>query len=414
MLASIVGVQLDPQTALSDRALWRAAKPGATIAPLLFAGGAGGAWYDPSDLTSLWQDAAATVAVTANDNPVRLMRDLSGNARHALAPSDAARPLYKSGNTVLFDAVDDRLVTSGLTNGTYTLCVIANNRLYVQRGIRVTDGTHPVPRINVRAMGLVAGSMSDATIATLAALYGVSSQIGNMLLFANAQTSVSARFDTTGAVAWSVDWGDATSATPASAATASKTYSPAFTGVVVITAAATLTRCESVLGNLQFDLSAVPNTTATFHCLGSNTISGALSSLPAGMTSFTCSGSNTVSGALSGLPSTLTFFHCTGTNTISGNLSSLPSTLPYFDCRGANTVTIGSPVWRTSSMTYVRLDGALTSGEVDDLIIRLGNVVSWINIRRVDLQFGGNAPRTSASDAARATIIGLGAAVNTA
>jgi len=65
-------------------------------------------------------------------------------------------------------------------------------------------------------------------------------------------------------------------------------------------------------------------------------------------------------------------------------------------------------------MDYVRLDGALTSGEVDDLIILLGNVVSWTGFRRVDLEFGGNAPRTSASDAARATIIGLGAAVNTA
>lgn len=391
MLASIVGVQLDPQTALSDRALWRAAKPGATIAPLLFAGGVDGAWYDPAELTSLWQDAAATVAVTANDNPVRLMRDLSGNARHALAPSDAARPLYKSGNTVLFDAVDDRLVTSGLTNGAYTLCVITNNRLYVQRGIRVTDGTHPVPRINVRAMGLVAGSMSDATIATLAALYSVSSQIGNMLLFANAQTSVSARFNTTGAVAWGVDWGDSTSATPASGATASKTYSPAFTGVAVITAAATLTLCESLLGNLQFDLSAVPSTLTNFNCQGANTISGALSSLPAGLTNFNCQGSNTVSGALSSLPSTLTLFLCLG----------------------SNTVTIGSPVWRTSSMDSVRLARGLTSAEVDAIIILLSNVVSWTGARTVELRFGGNAPRTSASDAARTTIIGLGAAVNT-
>lgn len=49
----------------------------------LFASGAPGAWYDPTDLTTLFQDAAGTTPVTAVEQPVGLMRDKSGNGNHA-------------------------------------------------------------------------------------------------------------------------------------------------------------------------------------------------------------------------------------------------------------------------------------------------------------------------------------------
>ncbi|WP_368566175.1 hypothetical protein [Pseudoxanthomonas sp. UTMC 1351] len=45
----------------------------------LFENGEPGAWYDPSDLSTLFQDAAGTVPVTASGQPVRLMRDKSGH-----------------------------------------------------------------------------------------------------------------------------------------------------------------------------------------------------------------------------------------------------------------------------------------------------------------------------------------------
>ena len=41
------------------------------------------AWLDPSDLSTLWQDAGATVPVTASGQPVALMQDKSGNGYHA-------------------------------------------------------------------------------------------------------------------------------------------------------------------------------------------------------------------------------------------------------------------------------------------------------------------------------------------
>ena len=62
----------------------------------LFAAGEQGAWYDPSDFTTLFQNAAGTTPVTAVEQPVRLMRDKSGRGNHATAPSDAARPVLRA------------------------------------------------------------------------------------------------------------------------------------------------------------------------------------------------------------------------------------------------------------------------------------------------------------------------------
>jgi len=46
----------------------------------LFANGEQGAWYDPSDLTTLYQDAAGTTPVTADGDPVGLMLDKKNRA----------------------------------------------------------------------------------------------------------------------------------------------------------------------------------------------------------------------------------------------------------------------------------------------------------------------------------------------
>lgn len=44
---------------------------------MLFANGEQGAWYDPSDLSTLFKDAAGTIPVTASGDPVGLMLDKS-------------------------------------------------------------------------------------------------------------------------------------------------------------------------------------------------------------------------------------------------------------------------------------------------------------------------------------------------
>jgi len=70
---------------------------GGTFVPYqLFASGAQGAWYDPSDFSTLFQDSAGSTPVTAVEQPVRLMRDKSGRTNHATAPNDASRPILRS------------------------------------------------------------------------------------------------------------------------------------------------------------------------------------------------------------------------------------------------------------------------------------------------------------------------------
>ena len=66
--------------------------------------------YDPSDLSSVFQDAVGPVPAGVGD-PVRLMQDKSGNGQHLRAGSDAARPMLKVsvGRCWLKgDGVDDR------------------------------------------------------------------------------------------------------------------------------------------------------------------------------------------------------------------------------------------------------------------------------------------------------------------
>lgn len=77
----------------------------------LFAASQGGGWYDPSDLTTMWQDSGGTTPA-AVDSPVGLIHDKSGNANHLSQSTDANRPtLRESGGLYYleFDGTNDRL-----------------------------------------------------------------------------------------------------------------------------------------------------------------------------------------------------------------------------------------------------------------------------------------------------------------
>ncbi|HWH22758.1 MAG TPA: hypothetical protein VNT25_05640 [Allosphingosinicella sp.] len=79
---------------------------------LLFARGEAGAWYDPSDIGSMFQDSAGTIAA-AVDSPVGRINDKSGRGNHAVQATAAARPMLRidgGGRPYLeFDGVDDCL-----------------------------------------------------------------------------------------------------------------------------------------------------------------------------------------------------------------------------------------------------------------------------------------------------------------
>ncbi|MGP1680839.1 MAG: hypothetical protein ACTS8S_00740 [Giesbergeria sp.] len=61
---------------------------------LLFGSGEQGAWYDPSDLPTLFQDTAGTAPVTAVEQAVALMLDKSGRGNHASQATSTKRFLY--------------------------------------------------------------------------------------------------------------------------------------------------------------------------------------------------------------------------------------------------------------------------------------------------------------------------------
>jgi hypothetical protein len=60
----------------------------------LFAAGEQGGWYDPSDLSTLFQDSAGTTPVTTPGQSVGLMLDKSGRGNHATQSNAAQRPTY--------------------------------------------------------------------------------------------------------------------------------------------------------------------------------------------------------------------------------------------------------------------------------------------------------------------------------
>ena len=98
----------------------------------LFAASEPGFWFDPSDLSTLFQDAAGTTPVTAAGQSVGLVLDKSGRGNHATQSTSLSRPTYQidsNGRGYLsFDGSDDFLVTPTITPGTDKAQVFAGVR----------------------------------------------------------------------------------------------------------------------------------------------------------------------------------------------------------------------------------------------------------------------------------------------
>src|SRR5262245_4073126 len=60
----------------------------------LFAAGEQGGWWDPSDLSTLFQDTAGTTPVTASGQSVARINDKSGRGNHLIQATAGARPLF--------------------------------------------------------------------------------------------------------------------------------------------------------------------------------------------------------------------------------------------------------------------------------------------------------------------------------
>lgn len=85
----------------------------------LFANNEQGFWYDPNDLSTMFQDAEGTVPVTTVGQPVGLIRDKSGRNNHAFQTIPENRPTLRQNsvtgaNYLEFDGVDDFLQTNNI------------------------------------------------------------------------------------------------------------------------------------------------------------------------------------------------------------------------------------------------------------------------------------------------------------
>ena len=104
----------------------------------LFASGEKGAWFDASDLTTLFQDSAGTIPVTAVGQKVGKWLDKSGNNNHAVQATLANQPTYQIDNegnpNVTFTKLGTQLVTPSINfTGTAQMMVCV--------GINVLDSS---------------------------------------------------------------------------------------------------------------------------------------------------------------------------------------------------------------------------------------------------------------------------------
>lgn len=90
----------------------------------LYGQGEQGAFYVPKPQVLgeqvLFQDAAGTVPVENDGDPVGLMIDISGNSNHASQEVSANRPIYRTEggkHWIEFDGVNDRLITAIMSFG---------------------------------------------------------------------------------------------------------------------------------------------------------------------------------------------------------------------------------------------------------------------------------------------------------
>jgi hypothetical protein len=105
----------------------------------LFAAGEQGAWYDPSDLSTLYAQRTGTLTTQSTvGSVVGTMLDKSGRNNHAAAPSDAARPLLGREPE---GGVRNRLIsTDALATQSRTVTAVAHTLSFTGTGTVTLSG----------------------------------------------------------------------------------------------------------------------------------------------------------------------------------------------------------------------------------------------------------------------------------
>lgn len=121
----------------------------------LFAAGEQGVWYDPSDLSTLFQDSAGTTPVTAAGQPVGRMLDKSGCGNHATQTTDAARRILRvdeNGRYYLAHTGSNTWMQTGNVNFTGT------DKMSVFAGVKKLSNTVGMVYEHSASTGVWAGS----------------------------------------------------------------------------------------------------------------------------------------------------------------------------------------------------------------------------------------------------------------
>lgn len=373
--------------------------------------------------------------------------DQSGNGYDSVQATAARQPqvwrdgaaVTQSGRAIIgFDAAGTQLVAPIPALGS-SVCFayVTGTAIDFSPGHRIAATGVTAPEFGHAAWLVFPAALSSGDKASLAAAFGTSSSGDwDLVIAQRGGTAAALTLTTAGGVATTIDWGDGTVNTPASGVLQSRTYASAATAYQIrAKSSSPITQLVSASNVFAFDLAALPGTLIAVNLSGSNPVSGSVASLPAGLTnlyitganiiggsvanlpagltSLYAFGSNTLTGSLNTLPTGLSAFNVAGANTISGSTAALPSALSLFVLQGNNSVATSTTPWRTAAISNVVLaGGALSSASVDNLLVALANVTSWAGVRTIDLR-GNNAARTAASNAAVATITGLGATVLT-
>lgn len=133
----------------------------------MFASGAQGAWYDVSDNALMYQDSAGTLPITAIEQPVGKVIDLSGRGNHALQSTTVNRPIISARYNLV---TKSEALDNAAWSKTFGVTVVTNNTT-APDGTLTADkvtyngtGTASAIRISVSALLSVLGIGYRASI----------------------------------------------------------------------------------------------------------------------------------------------------------------------------------------------------------------------------------------------------------
>jgi len=164
---------------------------GSRFSPLsLFTTSEPGFWYDPSDLTTMFQDTAGTTPVTTPGQTVARINDKSGRGNNATQATAASRPTYG-------------IVPLGGRRNIYTFTEQFNNVFWTKNGSTVTaDGAdwRLIPTATISTHGISGSVASNAGVVhTLSLEVQTGYTQWARLAFLNVADRVDAWFDLTNA-----------------------------------------------------------------------------------------------------------------------------------------------------------------------------------------------------------------------